>query len=106
MQTVLSNWRRAPEQADPNLGPRGSHTKVWIFATLVLHLATGQVPYDSLTPMQITAALMRRQPPAAGNKLPEWLQCTLGQCLSFDAATRPSVMQLLQVSKSNSHAGT
>ena len=89
---------RAPEQTDAEFGPRGTHTDVWGFASTVIHLATGQLPYSGLTPLQILGAMLRRRPPAVATTLPAWLQQTLQQCLSFDAAARPSLLQLLQVS--------
>ena len=87
---------RAPEQTDAEFGERGSHTDVWGFATTVLHLATGQLPYHGLTQMQILGAMARQRPPAVPDTLPAWLQRILTQCLTFDIAARPSVQQLLQ----------
>ena len=89
---------RAPEQTDAEFGPRGTHTDVWGFASTVIHLATGQLPYSGLTPLQILGAMLRRRPPAVADTLPAWLQQNLQQCLSFDVAARPSLLQLLQVS--------
>ena len=89
---------RAPEQTDAEFGSRGSHTDVWGFATTVLHLASGQLPYSGLTAMQILGAMLRRRPPAVSDTLPAWLQQSLRQCLSFDVAARPTVPQLLQAS--------
>lgn len=48
--------------------------------------------------MQIVGAMTKRPPPAVPDTLPTWLHNILRQCLSFDAAARPSVLQLLQVS--------
>ncbi|KAL3147471.1 hypothetical protein ABBQ38_014529 [Trebouxia sp. C0009 RCD-2024] len=89
----------APEQTDAEFGQfgsRGSHTDVWGFATTVLHLATGQLPYNGLTPMQIMGAMSRRRAPAVPETLQAWLQQVLQQCLSFDVSARPPVLQLLQ----------
>ena len=98
-ELIPCNAYRAPEQTDEEeFGRRGSHTDAWGFAATVLHLVTGQVPYSSFTPMQIMGAMTKRRPPAVPDTLPPWLQNILRQCLSFDAAARPSVLQLLQVS--------
>ena len=77
---------RAPEQADADRGPRGTHTDVWGFATCLLHLATGQLPYKGLTHNQTLSALLKTRAPEVPSSLPGWLQQTLKQCLSFDAA--------------------
>lgn len=87
---------RAPEQADADFGPLGSHTDIWGFATTILHLATGQLPYDRLSQLQMIAAMMKKRPPTMPESLPGWLQQLLKQCHSFDIAQRPSVAQLLQ----------
>ncbi len=89
---------RAPEQTGEGFGPRGSFTDVWGFATTILHMATGQVPYSGLTLHQMLTAMIRQRPPAVPDSLPGWLQQLLSQCLSFNTAARPSVQQLLQVS--------
>ena len=89
---------RAPEQTDSDFGSRGSHTDVWGFATTVLHLATGQLPYQGLTSHQMLTAMIKRRPPAVPATLPEWMRHLLESCLSFDIAGRPSVADLLQVS--------
>ena len=89
---------RAPEQTDAEFGRRGSHTDLWGFATTVLQLPTGQLPYSGFTPMQIMGAMSRRRPPAVPETLPAWLQRVLQQCLSFDVSARPPVLQLLQAS--------
>ena len=89
---------RAPEQTDTDFGPRGSHTNVWGFATAVLHLATGQLPYHGLTQCQMFTSMMRRRPPAVPDTLPAWLQQHLKQCLDFDVTKRPSAPALLKAS--------
>ena len=81
----------------PEGGLRGSHTDVWGFATTVLHLATGHLPYPGLTHWQIMFAMSNRHLPEVPSSLPEWLQEALRSCLSFDTAARTSVSQLLQV---------
>ena len=63
----------------------------------MLHLATGQLPYNGLTLHQILTAMIKSRPPAVPETLPVWLQRLLKQCLSFDVAARPGVQQLLQV---------
>ncbi len=88
---------RAPEQVDKEFGLRGSHTDVWGFATTVLHLATGHLPYQGLTHLQIMFAMSKGRAPEVPSSLPEWLQQALTSCLSFDTAARPSVSQLHQV---------
>ena len=91
---------RAPEQMafDGLFGLPGSHTDVWGFATTVLHLATGHLPYQGLTHLHIMYAMFnRRLPPQVPSSLPGWLQKALTSCLSFDTAARPSVLQLYQV---------
>ena len=60
-------------------------------------MATGQLPYQGLTPHQMLTAMIKQRPPAVPDTLPEWLQQLLKQCLAFDVAARPSVSQLLQV---------
>ena len=90
---------RAPEQADVDFGFRGSHTDVWGFATTMLHLATGQLPYNGLSQFQIMTAMIKKKPPSVSKDLPGWLQHLLKRCLSFDLAERPSVAQVLQVSQ-------
>lgn len=89
---------RAPEQTDSDFGPRGSYTDVWGFATTILHLATGQLPYSGLSQFQIMTAMIKKRPPFVSESLPEGLQSLLKQCLNFDIAQRPSVAQLSQVS--------
>ena len=89
--------RRAPEQTDTEFGPRGSHSDVWGFATTVLHLATGQLPYHGLSQYQMLTAMIKRRPPTVADTLPAWLQLLLKQCLEFDSANRPSVLELLEV---------
>ena len=86
---------RAPEQADADRGPRGSHTDVWGFATCALHLATGQLPYKGLTHNQTLSALLKSRAPEVPSSLP------VKQCLSFDAAARPTVAHLRQVGAIN-----
>ena len=88
---------RAPEQVDAELGLRGTHTDVWGFATCMLHLATGQLPYQGLTPWQIGSAMHKERLPDVPTTLPGWLQLAFKQCLIFDTAARTSVAQLLQV---------
>ena len=96
---------RAPEQTGEGFGPRGSYTDVWGFATTLLHMATGQLPYSGLTLHQMLTAMIRERAPAVPDTLPPWLQQVLRQCLSFDVAARPTMQQLLQVS-CFSHAAT
>ena len=98
---MLHFAHRAPERMDGGFGPRGSHTDVWGFATIVLHLATGEQPYNGLSIMQILCAMMKYQSPAVPSTLPEWLQHVLLQCFSFDVAARPSAAQVLQVSSAS-----
>lgn len=90
---------RAPEQVarDGHFGLRGSHTDVWGFATTVLHLATGHLPYQGLTHWQIMFAMSNRRLPEVPLSLPEWLREAVSSCLSFDIAARTSVSQLRQV---------
>ncbi|KAL0051056.1 hypothetical protein WJX82_001199 [Trebouxia sp. C0006] len=83
-------------QTGEGFGPRGSYTDVWGFATTILHMATGQVPYSGLTLHQMLTAMIRQRPPVVPDSLPGWLQQVLSQCLSFNTAARPSVQQLLQ----------
>ena len=92
---------RAPEQVDAEFGSRGPHTDVWGFATTMLHLATGQLPYAGLTQVQMLTAMLKQRPPAVLDTLPAWLRQLFRQCLMFDMAQRPLVSQLLQVSSSN-----
>ncbi len=82
---------------DKEFGLRGSHTDVWGFATTVLHLATGHLPYQGLTHLQIMFAMSNRRLPEVPSSLPEWLREALSACLTFDIAARPSVSQLHQV---------
>ena len=89
--------RRASEQTGEDFGSRGSYTDVWGFATTLLHLATGQLPYNGLTPYQILTAMIKSRPPAVPETLPVWLQRLPKQCMSFDVAARPAVPHLLQV---------
>ena len=77
-------------------GHSGPRTDVWGFAACILHLATGQLPYQGSNPMQI-ASMILKYPLKVPATLPGWLQQTLQQCLSFDTAARPSVAELLQV---------
>ena len=88
---------RAPEQADADLGARGPHSDVWGFAAIMLHLATGELPYKDLTFVQVVRAMMKGTPPSVPDTLPPWLQPLLKQCFSFDVTKRPPVPQLLQV---------
>ena len=87
---------RAPEQADPDLAV-GPYSDVWGFAATVLHLATGEQPYQDLTFMQMVTAMHREKQPAIPGTLPAWLHNLLKRCFSFDITKRPSVPQLLQV---------
>ena len=89
---------RAPEQTDSEFGRRGRHTNVWGFATTVLHLATGQLPYHGLTQHQTLTAMIKRRPPTVPDTLSAWLQQLLKQCLQFDTTKRPIVASLLEVS--------
>ena len=73
------------------------HTDVWGFATCMLHLATGQLPYHGLNQWQIMYAMSNKHLPDVRTTLPGWLQLALRQCLKFDPAARTSVAQLLQV---------
>ncbi len=82
---------------DAEFGLRGTHTDVWGFATTVLHLATGHLPYQGLTHLQIMFAMSKERMPEVPSSLPVWLQEALTSCLSFDTAARPSVSQLRQV---------
>ena len=82
---------------DAEFGLRGTHTDVWGFATCILHLATGQLPYQGLTQMQMVSAMLKRRTPEVPSTLPGWLQLALKQCLNFDTAARTSVAQLLQM---------
>lgn len=88
---------RAPEQADSAFGRRGPHTDVWGFAACVLHLATGQLPYAGLTPLQVLFAFSKRQPPNVPDTLPTWLGQSLQQCLSCNPIARPSVALVYKV---------
>lgn len=88
----------ALEQTGEGFGSRGSYTDVWGFATTILHMATGQVPYSGFNLNQMLTAMIRQRPPAVPDSLPGWLQQLLSQCLSFNITARPSVQQLLQVS--------
>lgn len=88
---------RAPKQADADCGPRGIHTDVWGFASCVLHLATGQLPYKGLSHNQTLSALLKSRAPEVPSSLRAWLQHALKQSLSFDAAARPTVAHLRQV---------
>ena len=88
---------QAPEQVDADFALRGSHTDVWGFGTCILHLATGQLPYQGLTQLQMVSAVLKRRLPDVPASLPEWLQQALKDCLSFDTAARPSVAWLHQV---------
>ena len=76
----------------------GTHTDVWGFAACILHLATGQLPYQGSNPTQI-ASMMPKFLPEVPASLPEWLQQTLKQCFSVNTAARPSVAHLLQVNQ-------
>ena len=96
-QSCLLLVYRAPEQVDKEFGLRGSHTDVWGFATTVLHLATGQLPYQGLTHLQIMFAMSKGRAPEVPSSLPMCLREALTSCLSFDTAARPSVSQLHQV---------
>ena len=91
---TAQNQSRAPEQTNYEYGPRGRYTDVWGFATTVLHLATGQLPYHGLTQNQLLTAMIERRPSTVPDSLPEWLQQLLKQCLQFDSAKRPSVPSL------------
>ena len=77
---------------------------MWGFGTTVLHLATGQLPYNGLTPHQMLTAMIKQRSPAVPDTLPEWLQHFLKQCLTFDVAARPSAGQLLKVIHVNVHS--
>ena len=88
---------RAPEQVDAEFGLSGTHTDVWGFATCILHLATGQLPYQGLSQAQMVSAMLDRSPPEVPTSLPVWLQQALRQALTFDTAARPSVALLHQV---------
>ena len=88
---------RAPEQVDPDFGKQGTHTDVWGFAACMLHLATNQMPYHDLTMVQMVSAMVKQRAPKPPGGWPAGLQQALGQCFSFDAASRPSVPQLQQV---------
>ena len=85
----------------PEGGLRGSHTDVWGFATTVLHLATGHLPYQGLTHWQIMSAMSQGRLPEVPSSLPEWLQEALTSCLSFDTAagwttpTGPSILSAM-----------
>jgi len=67
---------RAPEQVDAEFGLRGTHTDVWGFATTVLHLATGHLPYQGLADVQIVSAMLKRRLPELPSSLPG---CMLGR---------------------------
>ena len=101
---ILPDVCRAPEQVDADFGLRGTHSDVWGFATCVLHLATGQLPYEGRTHTQMVSAMLKRQAPVVPAGVPKWMQNLLRQCLSFDTATRPSVATLHQVPAMNYHA--
>ena len=88
---------RAPEQADADFGSLGKHSDVWGFAACVLHMASGQLPYADLNPIQMVTAMLKKRPPSVPTSLPDWLQQALKQCLSFDTAARPSVAELYTV---------
>ncbi len=88
---------RAPEQVDAEFGLRGTHTDVWGFAITVLHLATGHLPYQGLTHLQIMFAMSKGRAPEVPSSLPVWLKEAVTSCLTFDTAARPSVSQLRQV---------
>ena len=88
---------RAPEQVDADFGVRGSHTDVWGFASTVLHLATGHLPYQALNYVQIASAMLKKHLPEVPSSLPVWLQEALRSCFIFDTAARASVSQLRQV---------
>lgn len=70
---------------------------MWGFATTMLHLATGELPYKDLTAVQMLTAMIKGKPPSMPDTLPAWLQHLLKQCFAFDVAKRPPVPQLLQV---------
>ena len=96
-QSCLLLVSRAPEQVDKEFGLRGTYTDVWGFATTVLHLATGQLPYHGLTHLQIMFAMSKGRTPDVPSSLPMWLQKALTSCLTFDTAACPSMSQLHQV---------
>ncbi len=99
----LCDAHRAPEQVDDEFGLTGSHTDVWGFGTSMLHLATGHLPYEGLSPMQMASAMSKRRMPEILNSLPDWLQQALKQCLNFNSAARPSVSRLLEVDAARSY---
>ena len=88
---------RAPEQVDAEFGHLGTHTDVWGFATCFLHLATGQLPYQDLSQLQMVSAMLEGRAPGVSTDLPDWLQHILRQALTFDPAARPSVAMLHKV---------
>ena len=88
---------RAPEQVDAEFGCLGTHTDVWGFATCILHLATGQLPYQDLNQIQMVSAMLKGRALEVSTNLPDWLQHVLRQALTFDAAARPSVAMLHKV---------
>ena len=101
LPTCLCALKQGSRAGDADRGPRGSHTDIWGFATCVLHLATGQLPYKSLTHNQTLSALLKSRMPEVPSSLPAWLQQALKHCLSFDAAARPTVAHLRQVGAIN-----
>ena len=96
-QSCLLLVSRAPEQVDKEFGLRGTYTDVWGFATTVLHLATGHLPYQGLTHVQIVSAVLKKRTPEVPSSLPMCLQEALTSCLTFDTAAQTSVSQLRQV---------
>ena len=91
---------RAPEQVDAEFGDSGTHTDVWGFAACMLHLATGQLPYQGLTQMQMVSAMFKKHAPEVPDSLPDWLQQILEHALTFNTAARPSVALLHKVHQS------
>ena len=88
---------RAPEQVDAEFGCLGTHTDVWGFATCILHLATGQLPYQDLSQIQMVSAMLKGRAPEVSSDLPDWLQHILKHALTFDPAARPCAATLHKV---------
>lgn len=69
----------------------------------MLHLATGQLPYQGSNPAQVESVMLKGAPPEVPISVPGWLQQILKQCFSFDTAARPSVAHLFQLNQWQRH---
>ena len=93
----------APEQCDPKIGEIGPESDIWGLGASLYHAAVGKVPfprpgYDSEKDKQDLAKRfpqLKDEPQPFPKKFPAQVQEVVTACLSYEAAARPTVREVV-----------